>query len=205
MRQGHVRKLVGIVMGVLLIGLGSVAWADGPRGGGCRDGRASMWGATIHGSHRLGSTAHLLRHLLRDKEEVGLTDDQVAKLRAIALDSDRATIRAEAEVKVADRELRALMWNEQAELAGIEAKVKEREAFEATARIIGIKAKRELMGVLTPEQRAKYKALREQRRHGHRGFTQRAESSVSRDAEELADEASAELGFSVAGFGTSAG
>ena len=96
-------------------------------------------------------------------------DEQIAKLRTIALDYDRVAIRGKAEVMVAERELRALTRDEQAEMAAIEAKVKEGEALEATVRILRIKVKRDLMGVLTPEQRAKQKALWEERRQRHRG------------------------------------
>jgi len=109
-------------------------------------------------------TSHLLRHLLKNKQELGLTDEQITKLRAVALDADRARIRTEADVKVSKRELRAMMWDEKAQLPAIEAKVKEKESFEATVQIIGIRAGRELIGVLTPEQQAKQKALWEQYR-----------------------------------------
>jgi Spy/CpxP family protein refolding chaperone len=112
-------------------------------------------------------------------------------MRAVALDADRAHIRAEADVMVSERELRALLWDEKAGLSAIEAKVKEHEGFEATARIIGIKVKRELMGVLTPEQRAKQKALWEQYRHAGRGHMMKAETAeCTRD---VAVETNAEL------------
>ncbi len=82
----------------------------------------------------------MLRHLLKNKQELGLTDEQITKMRSVALGADRAHIRAEADVLVSERELRALLWDEKTELSVIEAKVKEHEAFEATARIIGIRA-----------------------------------------------------------------
>lgn len=205
MRHGEVSSILGIVMGATLMGLTSIAWADGPKGAGCREGRVPMMGVAQHGMHGHGTAAHLLRHLMRDKQELGLTTEQIGKLRAMALDYDRAAIRGEAEVMVAERELRALLWDEQAELAAIEAKVKEREALEATVRIVGIKAKRELMGVLTPEQRAKEKALREQQRQRHRAFMQRAASADSTENEELTLESAGEIEFSVAGGGPSAG
>jgi Spy/CpxP family protein refolding chaperone len=164
-----------------------------------------MAGAAHHGTHGQGTTSHLLRHLMRDKQELGLTGDQIAKLRAMALDYDRAAIRGEAEVRVAERELRALLWDERAELAAIEAKVKERGAVEAAARMVGIKAKRDLLGVLTPEQRAKEKALWEQRRHGHPGAMQRAGSADAPHSEELAVESTGEAEFSATGESPSAG
>jgi Spy/CpxP family protein refolding chaperone len=155
--------------------------------------------------HGHSVAAHVLRHLLRDKQEIGLTDEQIAKLRTIALDYDRAAIRGKAEVMVAERELRALTRDEQAEMAAIEAKVKEREAFESTVRILGIKVKRDLMGILTPEQRAKQKALWEEMRQRHRGSMEKASWAEQRETETLAEEPTGESEFSVAGFGPSAG
>jgi hypothetical protein len=52
--------------------------------------------------------------------------------------------------------------------------------LEATVRIIGIRAKRELMSVLTPEQRTKLKALWEQHRQQDRDHMRRAEADESR-------------------------
>lgn len=144
-----------------------IVWADG---GGFHQ-RCKGHTMSQHGRHSWhgGGTSHLLRHLLRDKQDLGLTDEQITKLRNRALDADRARIRAEADVRVSERELRSLMWDDQVDMAAIEAKVKEEHAFEAAVRIIGIKAKRELLGILTPEQTTKWKALREERRSQHRG------------------------------------
>jgi Spy/CpxP family protein refolding chaperone len=158
----------------LILGLGlastlvvsQMAWADG--GGRCAGGKGHA--VSRHGGHGHGGmTSHLLRHLLKNKQELGLTDEQVTKLRTVALDADRARIRAEADVMVSERELRSMIWDEKAQLPAIEAKVKEKESFDAAVRIIGIKAGRELIAVLTPEQQTKQKALwhqyRQQRGH----------------------------------------
>lgn len=152
------------------------AWADS--GARCSDGKGHMM--SHHGRYGHGSTGHLLRHLLKHKQEIGLTDEQIGKLRATALDADRARIRAEADKMVSDRELRSLLWDEKVELPSIEAKVKETESLEATVRIIGIRAKRELMSVLTPEQRTKLKALWKQHRQQDRDHMRRAEADESR-------------------------
>ena len=83
----------------------------------------------------------------------------------MALDADRAAIRASAERQVSERELRAMMWDAKTELPAIEAKVKEAESREADIRIIGIKAKRDMLAVLTSEQQTKLKALGRGHRH----------------------------------------
>jgi len=157
---------LGLALGSTLIG-SPAAWADG--GGRCA--------GKIHhtsfdqGGHRHGGfTTHLLKHLLKNKQELGLTDEQVAKMRTIALDADKARIRAEADVMVSEREFRSMMWDDKTQLTAIEAKIKEEEAYQATVRIIGVRAARELIGTLTPEQQAKQKTLWEQsRQHRHQG------------------------------------
>ena len=165
--------LFGTVFGAALL-ISPLAWADGA--GQCQRHSGTSHVMSGHGGHgHSGVSAHMLRHLLKNKQELGLTSEQVTKLRAVALDADRAGIRAEAEVLVSGRELRALLWDEKAELSSIEAKVKEHEALEATARIISIRAKRELIGVLTPEQQGKQKALWDQHRQHDRRHMMRAE------------------------------
>ncbi|MDF0643208.1 MAG: Spy/CpxP family protein refolding chaperone [Nitrospira sp.] len=158
--------MLGLALGSALIG-SSVAWADG--GDRCAGKTHQM--SYHQGGHRHGGFApHLFKHLLKNREELRLTDEQVAKLRTIALDADRARIRAEADVMVSERELRSMMWDDTTQLPAIEAKIKEGEAYKAAARIIGIKAARELIGVLTPEQQAKQKTLWKQyRHHRHQG------------------------------------
>ena len=162
------KMLLGVAAGtVLLLGVTiPFAWADG--GGACRDG-GHAFGMARHGmSGHGGMTSHVLRNLLRHQQDLGLTDDQVTKLKVLALDLDRAQIRAHADVQVAERELRALVADEKTDLSVIETKIKERESFEAKLSFMAIKAKRDLYAVLTPEQREKQKAIRVQMRHMHR-------------------------------------
>jgi periplasmic protein CpxP/Spy len=170
----HNYPVLSLVFGTALL-TSPLAWAEG--GGQCQRHGGDSHMMSGHGGYEHGGvSAHMLRHLLKNKQDLGLTDEQITKLRTVALNADRARIRAEADVLVSKRELRSLLWDEQAELSAIEAKVKEHEAFEATAHIIGIRAKRELFGILTPEQRAKQKALWEQHRQHDRRHMMRAEA-----------------------------
>ena len=184
---GGVKMLLGIAVGTVLFGLtSSLAWADGWSG--CRGGRGHAVGMAQHGMSGHGGTAsHVLRHLLRHQKEIGLTDEQVTKLRTLALDQDRARIRAHADVMVAERELRALVWDEKTDLSVIQAKLKEREALEANLQFMGIKAKRDLFAVLTAEQREKQKALLDQIRHSHRERMMKAEGWDQADYEMTAE------------------
>ena len=164
---------LGAAGGLLVFALGvSPVLADGGRG--CGGGHSF---GTGHGMHRHGGTTHRLSHLLQHKQDLALTDEQVTKLKGLSLDQDRARIKAHAEVMIAGRELRSLVSDENTELSVIEAKVNEQEALEGKLRMIGIKGKRDFYAVLTPEQRGKYKTLREQMRHGPGSRMMKADSS----------------------------
>ena len=119
--------------------------------------------------HMMGHRTHPanhLRHLLQHHKEIGLTEEQVKKLKAIELDFDRARITSEAEIHVAERELLALVEDEKTNLSAIEAKVKQSEMLEVGLRMLAFKARHDAIGVLTPEQREKGKAAHERRMQG---------------------------------------
>lgn len=173
------------------IGLGSAllptpsTWADS----GFRHDNGPMM--SHHGRGQMSAANHVLRYLLAHQQEIGLSDGQISTLRAVALDADRAAIRASADRLVSERELRAMMWDPKTELPAIEAKVKETESLDATVRIIGIRAKRELVAVLTPEQKAKLKTLRHVHRHHDR---MPAQAEPSRQSELQESEAATSAG-----------
>lgn len=124
-------------------------------------------GAGVHGTgggHGYGKgmmhsgTGHLIRHLLHHEKNLGLTPDQVTKLKDIQLNLDKARIKAEADIQIAERELKALTDGEQSDLDAIEAKLRQSEDLQVGLRMTSIKTRRDVMGLLTPEQRAKEKS-----------------------------------------------
>jgi Spy/CpxP family protein refolding chaperone len=106
-------------------------------------------------------SCHDLKHLLKQEKEIGLTSEQISKLKAMQLDLSRAQVRAEADIKVATLELHALVEDEQADSAAIQAKVDQLKKAEGSLLFATIKSKRDAMAVLTPEQREKENALRD--------------------------------------------
>jgi Spy/CpxP family protein refolding chaperone len=117
---------------------------------------------------------HLIRHLLKHEADIGLTADQVAKLKDIQLGLDKARIKAEADIQIAERELKALTDDENSDLGTVEAKVRQSEDLQVALRMTSIKTRREVLAVLTPEQRAKEKAEHEkvmqQHKEGGKGY-----------------------------------
>jgi Spy/CpxP family protein refolding chaperone len=136
----------------------SGAWAEGyGKEGHAGGGHSAMGGHGMAGMMH-SSTGHLIRHLLKHEKDIGLTADQVAKLKDIQLNLDKTRIKAEADIQVAERELKALTDDEKSDLGAIEAKLKQSEDMQVGLRLTSIKTKREVLGLLTPEQRAKEKA-----------------------------------------------
>jgi len=102
-----------------------------------------------------------LKHFLKHGKEIGLTSEQVSKLKTMQLDLGRAQVRAEADIKVATLELHALVEDEKADLAAIQAKVDQLKKAEGGLLFMAIKSRRDAMALLTPEQREKAHAMRD--------------------------------------------
>jgi Spy/CpxP family protein refolding chaperone len=124
------------------------------------------------GGHGMGmmhsSTGHLIRHLLKHEKDLGLTADQVAKLKEMQLNLDKARIKAEADIQIAERELKALIEDEKSDLGAIEAKLKQSEDLQVGLRLTAIKTRRDVLALLTPEQRAKEQAEHEKMMQQHK-------------------------------------
>lgn len=160
-------------MAVLALLLGwSGAWANEPgygHGGG-KDG----YGKDGHmsGGHGMGmmhsSTGHLIRHLLKHEKDIGLSADQVAKLKDMQLALDKTRIKSEADIQIAERELKALTDDEKSDLGAVEAKLKQSESLQTALRLASIKARRDVLSLLTPEQRAKEKTEHEKMMQQHK-------------------------------------
>lgn len=166
MKQGT-RTIVGLgVASVFALTLGmSPVWANEPgyygkegyggSGHGSMGAHGSMGG---HGKSMMhNSTGQLIQHLLKNEKDIGLTAEQVTKLKEMQLNLDKTRIKTEADIQVAERELRALTEDEKSDLGAIEAKLKQSSDLQVGLRMASIKARRDVYALLTPEQRAKEK------------------------------------------------
>jgi len=152
----------------LTLGMSS-ALANEPGYG--KEGHASG-GHSSMGGHGTGmmhnSTSYLIRHLLKQEKEIGLTAEQVTKLKDMQLNLDKTRIKTEADIQVAERELKALTEDEKSDLGAIEAKLKQSGDLQVGLRIVSIKARRDVYALLTPEQRAKEKSEHEKAMPQHK-------------------------------------
>jgi Spy/CpxP family protein refolding chaperone len=136
---------------------------------GGKEGYGSRGHGMMGGTGMMHSSAgHLIRHLLKHEKEIGLTADQVTKLKDIQLNLDKTRIKSEADIQVAERELKALTDDEKSDLKAIEAKLKQSEDMQVALRMTSIKTRRDVMALLTPEQRAKEKAEHEKMMQQHK-------------------------------------
>jgi len=117
-----------------------------------------------------GSTTHMLRHMLKHEKDIGLNADQVAKLKEMQLNLDKTRIKTEADIMILQREIKALVEDEKSDLGAIEGKLKQSEDLEVGLRMTAIKTRRDAMGLLTPEQRDKEKAVHEKMMQEHKGM-----------------------------------
>lgn len=151
------KVLVKALLITVLIGLGIrlSAWADDEA---CCMRRDT---ARYEMGDRHERAGHYLRHLVMHAKEIGLTEDQVAKLKAMRLDLDRTRIKTRSEILLTERELSALVDDEKADLTAIEARLKQSGMLQAELRFAAIKAKREALALLTPQQREKERVVHE--------------------------------------------
>lgn len=154
---------------LLLLGAPSL-WANDPSYGHPGGGHGA-WGSHGYGKGMMHSgTGHLIRHLLKHEKDIGLTAEQVTKLKDIQLNLDKTRIKAEADIQIAERELRALTDDEKSDLGTIEAKLKQSEDLQIGLRMTSIKTRRDVMGLLTPEQRAKENSEHDKVMQQHKGY-----------------------------------
>ncbi len=170
MKQGRPTIVTFAVASVFALSLGmSSVWANEPgygKEGHGGSGHGSMGG---HGSSMMhNSTGHLIRHLLKHDKDIGLTAEQVAKLKDMQLSLDKTRIKSEADIQVAERELKALTEEEKSDLGAIEAKLKQSADLQVALRMVSIKARRDVYALLTPEQRAKEKSEHDKAMQQHK-------------------------------------
>lgn len=154
---------VGLLMSGIPSSLANTGYGHAGSGYGVGGGHGYGKGA-MH-----GGTGHLIRHLLKHEQDIGLTADQVAKLKDMQLNLDRIRIKTEAEIKIAERELQALTDDEKSDLGAIEAKLKQSKDLQVGLRMASIKMRRDVMAVLTPEQREKEKSEHDKVMQQHKG------------------------------------
>ena len=173
MKKGMQGVSALVMAGAFTLAMGATGVSANEPGygqGGGKDGYGGG-GHGMRGSHGMGmmhsSAGHLIRHLLKHEKDIGLTADQVTKLKDIQLNLDKTRIKSEADIQVAERELKALTDDEKSDLKAIESKLRQSEDMQVALRMTSIKTRRDVLALLTPDQRAKQKAEHEKMMQQH--------------------------------------
>ncbi|GMV49158.1 hypothetical protein FBQ96_05285 [Nitrospirales bacterium NOB] len=150
------------------------AWANsgggyGGHGGSYEKDRHGM-GAAMMEMMMHGGAGHLIRHLLKHEKDIGLSADQVAKLKNLQLNLDKSRIKMEADIQVAEREIKALAEDEKSDIGAIESKLKQSAEVQVGLRTLSIKTRRDALSILTAEQRAKEQAEHDKMMQQHKGM-----------------------------------
>lgn len=132
-------------------------------GGGMKEGMPGSHGMTgkkhsrDHGSHQ--SASKFIDHILKFKDGMAITEDQVAKLLAIRTDFKKTKIRMKADIQLTSVDLHDLLRDDKGSLNEVEAKLKDLYNTRAGLYFASVKATRDAKAVLTAEQRARMKTV----------------------------------------------
>ncbi len=120
------------------------------------------WGVRFWG--RIGSQGSregrpVISQMLNNKEALGLSADQVRKLEQLRDGFQRQSIRTEADLKIVELDIAAMLENDAPDMAKLEAKIREGEKMRADLRIARIRAIEQARGLLSKEQKKKLQEL----------------------------------------------
>ena len=97
--------------------------------------------------------------MLRNRERLGLTADQVKQLEQLRSDFAKESIRSEANLRIAEMDLTSLLETQPVDIAKAEAKIREIERLRGDLRIARIRSIERGKAQLTAEQRRKLQEL----------------------------------------------
>src|SRR5579884_1619266 len=108
--------------------------------------------------HHPDFAKHALWSLLYHQKDMGLSAEQVEKLKEIQINYAKAHVKAEADTKLAKIDAMALKMDEKSDLGAIEAAMQKHERAETAMHLESVKAIRAAMALLSAEQRDAWKA-----------------------------------------------
>ena len=101
----------------------------------------------------------LITLMLNNKERLGLSAEQVKKLEQLRDNFQKQSIRHDADLRIVELDLAALLDHDPVELSKVEGKVREAEKLGADLRIARIRAIEQAKAVLNAEQKKKLREI----------------------------------------------
>ncbi|MFQ6116356.1 MAG: Spy/CpxP family protein refolding chaperone [bacterium] len=129
----------------------------------------------------------IYRELELFSDELELTEEQQAMIKAERLRTGKETIELRAKIKIAELELRQLLQNEEPDENQIKAKIEEIGGLKTELRFMLVKSHFEVQNILSPEQLEKLKSLKKEiiMKRKYRRFRQRRPRSPFEGNNEL--------------------
>jgi Spy/CpxP family protein refolding chaperone len=104
----------------------------------------------------------VISQMLNNKEALGLSSDQVRRLEQLRDNFQRLTIRNEADLRILELDIAAVLDSEPVDMAKLEAKMREEEKLRTDLRIARIRAIEQGKALLNAEQKKKLTELQRQ-------------------------------------------
>jgi Spy/CpxP family protein refolding chaperone len=101
----------------------------------------------------------LLTIMLHHRTELGLSPEQVGRLETLRADYAREAIRRDADIRIAELDLAALLEQEPPDFSKVETKVREVAQLRGDLRVARLRAIEQGKAVLTPEQRGRLRTM----------------------------------------------
>lgn len=120
------------------------------------------WGGRMRerfGGRETREDRPLITLMLNNKERLGLSAEQVKKLEQLRDNFQKQSIRNDADLRVIEIDIVALLDHEPVEMAKVDGKVREAEKLRADLRIARIRAIEQAKGVLNAEQKKKLQEI----------------------------------------------
>jgi Heavy-metal resistance len=117
------------------------------------------WGDYLGSGTMKSEERPLIAFILRNREKLDLSAAQVKSLEQLRNDFQKESIRKDADLRVAEMDLNALLIAEKVDMAKVEAKVREIERMRADLRIARIRTIQKGKEVLNADQRKKLQEL----------------------------------------------
>lgn len=108
------------------------------------------------GARETAESRPVVSEVLSRKDELGLSPEQVKKLEQVRDNFARQSIRNNAEARIVELDIAALLDQPAVDLAKVEAKVREAEKLRGDLRMARIRAIEQARALLTPDQRKKF-------------------------------------------------
>ncbi|MGD9852334.1 MAG: Spy/CpxP family protein refolding chaperone [Nitrospirales bacterium] len=160
-------KLTGAVVGLagILGGAGPLVWANPPEGHHPHEGMPHTE-MGYGGDHDGMQGHHGAMSPIQLKEELGLSDEQIAQLRPLEMDYRKAMIQNGADLRVAMVDLGSLLDAKVPDKVAIEGKVDDIGAVQKKMMMFRVETLLQVKGILNPDQYAQFQGRLRDRMEG---------------------------------------